>query len=234
VLVVDDESAVAPDDTHLALRQIGLDAVDVTDGTSALDLLTSRGGFDLVVVDLTQPGSAGLEVCREIRSSSPLPVVIVSDHVEVGDVVAGLELGADDYVTKPFDPRELAARIRALLRRAHRADDEILVVQDLHIDVVGAQVEQAGVIVSLTPTELRLLVELARNAGQVLTRATLLQRVWATDYLGGSRLVDVAVKRLRDKLHDAPRDSRYITTVRGAGYRLERGASDIPLQVSRS
>ena len=160
-------------------------------------------------------------MCQTIRRDSQMPIVMLTARSDVADVVTGLELGADDYLTKPFQPAELLARVRAALRRP-TADGSatLLQIQDLDIDAPGFRVTQSGRPVDLTAIEFRLLVELARNAERVVSREALLERVWGYDYLGDSRLVDMAVKRLRDKLGDDAREPRYITTVRGAGYRL--------------
>jgi two-component system response regulator MtrA len=222
VLLVEDDDAVR-ESTEMVFGRMGLVTVGVADGRAAVDALVRDGSFDLVVLDLMLPGMDGLDVCREIRRTSTIPIVMLSARDEVVDIVAGLELGADDYVTKPFDARELAARIRALLRRVEsNGDGEALRVQDVTVDVAGHRALRAERELELSATEFKLLVELVRHAGQVLTRDVLLTRIWNTDYLGDSRLVDMAVKRLRDKLDaDAP-GAHYITTVRGAGYRFER------------
>jgi two-component system response regulator MtrA len=221
VLLVEDDDVVR-ESTELVLRRMGMDTTGVADGPTALDTL-ARGRFDLVVLDLMLPGMDGLDVCREIRRRDGIPIVMLTARDDVADIVTGLELGADDYVTKPFDGRELAARIRALLRRVDgRGDGDRIEVRDLLIDLAAHRAEKAGAELVLSATEFRLLAELARHAGQVLTREALLALVWDAEYLGDSRLVDMAVKRLRDKLEDDARSARYITTVRGAGYRFER------------
>jgi len=222
VLLVEDDDAVR-ETTGLVLGRMGIDTRGVADGPAALAALTSRHPFDLVVLDLMLPGMDGLDVCREIRAKSRIPIIMLTARDGVTDIVTGLELGADDYVTKPFDGRVLAARIRALLRRVERETDVTrLEIRDLVIDLAAHRVERHGRDIDLSSTEFRLLVTLARQAGRVLTRDVLLEQVWDTDYLGDSRLVDMAIKRLRDKLEDDARSAGYITTIRGAGYRFER------------
>jgi two-component system response regulator MtrA len=177
----------------------------------------------VVVLDLLLPGVDGLEVCRELRRHSQMPVVMLTAKADTSDVVAGLELGADDYITKPFEGAELIARVRAVVRRAVSDDQSpVLDIRGLEIDPAAFSVRRDGHPVDLTATEFRLLLELARNRGQVLTREVLLERVWGYDYLGDSRLVDMAMKRLRDKIGDDPKQPVFITTVRGVGYRFER------------
>src|SRR5688500_5022799 len=169
------------------------------------------------------PALDGYEVCREIRRESRVPIIMLSARSDTVDVVVGLELGADDYVTKPFEMPELVARARAALRRAAEAPAEpALTVDDLEIDPVGFRALRKGEELALTATEFRLLHELARRPGQVFTRELLLERVWNYEYLGDSRLVDVAVQRLRAKVEDDPANPVLIRTVRGVGYRFER------------
>ena len=219
VLLVEDDRSVR-ESAALLLQRAGMRVSAVPDGRQALDEF-GRQTFDLVLLDLMLPVVDGFEVCRTIRMGSQVPIVMLTARTETTDVVAGLELGADDYVTKPFEGPELVARVRAALRR--RTVDGAsprLVVKDLDIDAAGFRLTQAGLPIELTATEFRLLVELARNVERVLSREALLEHVWGYDYLGDSRLVDMAVKRLRDKLGDDARDPRYIVTVRGAGYRL--------------
>jgi DNA-binding response OmpR family regulator len=220
VLVVEDDRSVRETVT-LLLERAGLRATAVGDGRQALEQL-SQHDFDLVLLDVMLPVVDGFQVCRSIRQDSQIPIVMLTARTDTADVVAGLETGADDYVTKPFQGPELVARVRAALRRRD-ADPSAprIQVRDLDIDASGFRLTQSGRPVELTATEFRLLLELARNAEQVISREMLLQRVWGYDYLGDSRLVDMAVKRLRDKLGDDPREPRYITTVRGAGYRLD-------------
>ena len=222
VLVVEDDPSVRETAT-LLLERAGLRVTAAGDGREALERLATHH-FDLVLLDVMLPVVDGFEVCRTIRQDSQVPIVMLTARADTADIVAGLDLGADDYLTKPFQGAELVARVRAALRR--RSADPSgprLHVGDLDIDAAGFRLTQAGRPVELTATEFRLLVELARNAERVVSREALLERVWGYDYLGDSRLVDMAVKRLRDKLGDDPRNPRYITTVRGAGYRLSAG-----------
>ena len=219
VLVVEDDRSVRETAT-LLLERAGLRVTAVGDGREALEEVAGRR-FDLVVLDIMLPIIDGFEVCRTIRRDSQVPIVMLTARSDTADVVAGLELGADDYLTKPFQPAELLARVRAALRRP-AADGSVprFQIQDLDIDTPAFRVTQSGRPVDLTATEFRLLLELARSAERVVSREALLERVWGYDYLGDSRLVDMAVKRLRDKLADDARNPRYITTVRGAGYRM--------------
>ena len=219
VLVVEDDRSVRETAT-LLLERAGLRVTAVADGRQALEEVAGHH-FDLIVLDVMLPFVDGFEVCRTIRRDSHVPIVMLTARSDTADVVTGLELGADDYLTKPFQAAELLARIRAALRRP-TADGSVtsLEVQDLDIDAAGFRVTQSGRAVDLTAMEFRLLLELARSAERVVSREELLERVWGYDYLGDSRLVDMAIKRLRDKLADDAREPRYITTVRGAGYRL--------------
>jgi len=190
------------------------------DGRRGLDRL-SAGAFDLVLLDLMMPGLDGLEVCRRIRAKSAIPIVMLTARGDETDRVVGLELGADDYVPKPFGPRELLARIRAVLRRAAPvAAGERLRIGDLEIDVDGRTVTVAGAEIVLTGIELDLLVALARRAGRVVPREALLELAGRNDTTVGERTVDVHVSHLRAKLGDDPRAPRRIKTVRGVGYVL--------------
>ncbi len=219
VLVVEDDRSVRETAT-LLLERAGLRVTAVGDGREALDEVAARR-YDVVVLDIMLPIIDGFEVCRTIRRDSQVPIVMLTARSDTADVVAGLELGADDYLTKPFQPAELLARVRAALRRPSADGSEPrLQIQDLDIDAPAFRVTQGGCPVDLTATEFRLLLELARSAERVVSREALLERVWGYDYLGDSRLVDMAVKRLRDKLADDARNPRYIATVRGAGYRM--------------
>jgi two-component system response regulator MtrA len=197
--------------------------VTAIDGQQGLASARS-GGFDAVILDVMLPLLDGFEVCREIRKFSRIPVVMLTARTDLIDVVVGLESGADDYVKKPFELPELTARLRAVLRRAAApaGEDSVIAVGRLEIDPAGFTVRRDGAELTLTATEFRLLVELAKRPGQVFTRELLLQRVWDYEYLGESHLVDVAIQRLRAKVEDDPSRPVLIKTVRGVGYRLDR------------
>ena len=219
MLLVEDDASIREIAT-LGLEQAGFRVTAVGDGREAL-IQFRQGSFDLVVLDVMLPSLDGFEVCKEIRRESQAPIVMLTARSELHDVVVGLELGADDYVTKPFELPELVARIKAVLRRAVAGPtDETIVIDDLEIDPGSFSVRRGGEEVPLTATEFRLLLELARRPKQVFTRELLLELVWNYDYLGDSRLVDVAVQRLRAKIEGDPKQPKLIHTVRGVGYRL--------------
>ena len=206
----------------LGLANAGFRVSSCADGREGLERLR-HDTFDLAVLDVMLPSLDGFEITREVRKNSRIPIVMLTARADATDVIVGLELGADDYVTKPFDMPVLVARCRAVLRRAAAEPSEpILRAGDLEVDVVGFVARKDGRDLALTATEFRLLVELVRRPGQVLTREVLLTRVWDYEYLGDSRLVDVAVQRLRAKIEDDPASPKTISTVRGVGYRLER------------
>ena len=219
VLVVEDDPSVA-EATGLLLERAGMRVVAAPDGQRALDLF-QRQRFDAIVLDIMLPIVDGFDVCRSIRQVSTVPIVMLTARVDTAEIVAGLELGADDYVTKPFSGPELVARVRAALRRV-AADEPVPTIQigTLEIDSAAFRAADGGRVLDLSATEFRLLVELARHPDRVLSREKLLERVWGYDYLGDSRLVDMAINRLRTKLGDDPKTPRYIATVRGAGYRF--------------
>ncbi|MBN2114026.1 MAG: response regulator transcription factor [Acidimicrobiia bacterium] len=218
VLLVEDDASVR-EVTQLGLQRAGFTVLAARDGNEGLSLFRSRRP-DAVVLDVMLPGRDGLEVCRAIRQESAVPVVMLTALSGTVDVVVGLEAGADDYVTKPFEMAELVARVRAVLRRAtQQSPAEIVTLGPLRIDPAGHSVEGSAGEIALTPTEFRLLLELARRPGQVFTREMLLERVWGYGYLGDSRLVDVAVQRLRAKVEPDPAHPGLIRTVRGVGYR---------------
>ena len=222
ILLVEDDPSIR-EITAIGLRTAGF-LVDVADdGQAGLDRFHA-GSYDLVLLDVMLPRLDGLEVCRAIRRSSTVPVVMLTARADTIDVVVGLEAGADDYVKKPFEVPELVARVRAAIRRAGRqaGEPERLHLGPLEIDLAGRTATRDGRDVPLTRTEFDLLVELARNAGRVLTRDVILDAVWGYDYLGDSRLVDVAIQRLRSKVEADPADPQLIQTVRGAGYKAVR------------
>jgi two-component system response regulator MtrA len=221
LLLIEDDRSIR-EVTTLALEWAGFAVTACGDGSEALRLFAQRP-YDAVLLDVMLPGSDGFEVCREIRRTHATPIVMLTARADTHDVVIGLELGADDYVTKPFEPAELVARLRAVLRRGTApAQPRLLRFGDLEIDEAGFRARRGGHDLSLTATEFRLLCELARRPGQVFTRDILLDLVWGYEFLGDSRLVDVAVQRLRGKLERDPAQPAMIATVRGVGYRFEQ------------
>ena len=219
-LVVEDDAEIR-EVAHLILERAGFDVATEGDGRQALARVR-REPFDVVVLDLMLPSLNGFEVCKEIRRDSMVPIVMLTAKTSTADVVAGLELGADDYITKPFEAAELLARVRASVRRASGGPEQwVDRFGEIEIDRSRHVVRRRGEEVPLSATEFRLLLELARHPGQVLTRQVLLERVWNYEYLGDSRLVDMAVKRLRDKLEEVPGDPQLVKTVRGVGYRFD-------------
>jgi two-component system, OmpR family, response regulator MtrA len=221
LLFVEDDRSIR-EVTSLELEQAGFQVTACGDGREGLELF-ARQRFDLVLLDVMLPGVDGLEVCREIRRGHRTPIIMLTARSSTVDVVVGLELGADDYVCKPFQPAELVARVRAVLRRGQPVDvDAVVTVGDLLIDEAAFRVIRGRTELDLTATEFRLLSVLARRPGQVFTREMLLDLVWGYEYLGDSRLVNVAVQRLRAKLEDDPAHPALIATVRGVGYRLNK------------
>ena len=222
LLLVEDDASIR-EITTLGLEQAGFRVTASGDGREGL-LCFRQGSFDLVVLDVMLPSLDGFEVCREIRRDSQTPVVMLTARTDLHDVVVGLELGADDYVTKPFELPELVARIKAVLRRSvAQPEDRVIDVDGLEIDPGAFTVKRGGEEVALTATEFRLLLELARRPKQVFTRELLLELVWNYGYLGDSRLVDAAVQRLRAKIEEDPKQPKLIHTVRGVGYRFDVG-----------
>jgi len=219
LLIVEDDERIRAS-TRLALEDEGYDVDEAGSGEVALERFTEQPS-DVVLIDLMLPGMDGFECCRQLRRTSAVPVIMVTARTDTHDVVAGLEAGADDYVTKPFVAKELAARIRALLRRARSVDEpSVLTFGDVEVRPDEGTVQRAGDEVHCTRTEFRLLCELAANPGKVLSREQLLDRVWGYDYFGDGRLVDVHIRRLRTKIEPDPANPRHILTVRGMGYKL--------------
>ena len=222
ILLVEDDPSIR-EVTAIGLGSAGFAVTTAVDGVEGLERFRADP-FDLILLDIMLPRLDGYEVTRQIRRTSTVPVVMLTARGDTMDVVVGLEAGADDYVRKPFDLPELIARIRAALRRAGTTADDVeeLRIGNLVIDVAGRSVTRDGADVPLTRTEFDLLAELVRHAGQVLSRDVLLDRVWGYDYLGDSRLVDVAIQRLRSKVETDSTNPELIQTVRGAGYKAVR------------
>jgi two-component system response regulator MtrA len=221
VLLVEDDSSIR-EIVSIGLTAAGFRVSTCVDGRQGLAMVRADG-FDVVVLDVMLPSLDGFEVCREIRTFSRVPIVMLTARTDTIDVVVGLESGADDYVKKPFELPELVARVRAVLRRGSRQPESTpFVIADVEIDPAAFTARKGGADLALTATEFRLLLELASRPGQVFTRELLVQRVWDYEYLGDAHLVDVAIGRLRAKVEDDPAMPRLITTVRGVGYRLNR------------
>ena len=222
LLIVEDEESISEPLAYM-LRGEGFEVVVAATGPDGLTAF-ERHGADLVLLDLMLPGMSGTEVCRELRQSSAVPVIILTARDDEVDKVVGLELGADDYVTKPFSHRELVARIRAVLRRQSGAAEDmgaaVLEVGPLRMDVGRHLVSVAGSQISLPLKEFELLELLMRHPGRVLTRGQLIDRVWGSDYVGDTKTLDVHVKRLRAKIEADPGAPVLLTTVRGLGYKL--------------
>ncbi len=220
ILVVEDDERIRSS-MRLALEEEGYDVVEAENGERAVELFTHEPA-DVVLIDLMLPGIDGFETCRSLRRQSTVPIIMVTARSDTHDVVAGLEAGSDDYVTKPFVAKELAARIRALLRRSRTDDaiESVLSFGDVEIEPDAGAVRRGGEEVHCTRTEFRLLCELANHPGKVLSRERLLEKVWGYDYFGDGRLVDVHVRRLRTKVEPDPANPRFILTVRGMGYKL--------------
>ena len=225
LLFIEDDDAIRLA-LSLALEDEGYSVRDAANGADGLASF-ARQPVDLVLLDLRLPDMSGFEVCRSLRAKSIVPIIIITAQTDTVDMVAGLEAGADDYVTKPVVPKELAARIRSLLRRVHLQDvplrDQTSRFGDVELRRDQGVVLKGDTEINLTKTEYRLLCEFADHAGAVLSRDQLLERVWGYEYLGDSRLVDAHVRRLRVKIEDHPDDPQLIVTARGVGYRLLLG-----------
>lgn len=222
ILIVEDEPSLSEPLSFL-LRREGYDTEIAADGREAL-IAFDREAADLVLLDLMLPGLPGTEVCRELRTRSSVPIIMLTAKDSEVDIVVGLELGADDYVTKPYSTRELLARIRAVLRRRIEVDDldeSVLEVGQVRMDVDRHAVSVGGREVVMPLKEFELLELLLRNAGRVLTRGQLIDRVWGADYFGDTKTLDVHVKRIRSKIESDPSQPVLLLTVRGLGYRFE-------------
>ncbi len=222
ILIVEDEASLSEPLSYLLTRE-GYETQVAADGVEALTEF-DRAGADLVLLDLMLPGIPGTEVCRELRQRSSVPIIMLTAKDSEVDIVVGLELGADDYVTKPYSTRELLARIRAVLRRRvdeDDLDDSVLEAGSVRMDVDRHQVMVDGREVAMPLKEFELLELLLRNAGRVLTRGQLIDRVWGADYFGDTKTLDVHVKRIRSKIEPDPSNPRMLVTVRGLGYRFE-------------
>lgn len=222
VLIVEDEKSLSEPLAFLLERE-GYEPTVVKDGPSAIREF-DRHGTELVLLDLMLPGTPGTEVCREIRTRSQVPIIMVTAKDSEVDIVVGLELGADDYVTKPYSTRELLARMRAVLRRRTDPDDETttaLAAGDVRMDLERHTVAVRGAEIAMPLKEYELLEFLMRNAGRVLTRGQLIDRVWGADYFGDTKTLDVHIKRIRSRIEKNPSEPVMLVTVRGLGYRFE-------------
>ena len=222
ILVVEDEASFSEALSYVLTKE-GFEVVVADTGDGAITAF-DKGGADLVLLDLMLPGLSGTEVCKQLRSRSAVPIIMLTAKDTEVDKVVGLELGADDYVTKPYSKAELVARIRAVLRRqgeSSGATDSLITAGPVKIDVERHQVSINDQIVSLPLKEFELLEFLVRNSGRVLTRTQLIDRVWGSDYFGDTKTLDVHVKRLRAKIESDPANPVYIQTIRGLGYKFE-------------
>jgi len=222
ILIVEDETALSEPLAFLLERE-GYDVQSVEDGPSGLAEYDANGA-DLILLDLMLPGMPGTEVCRELRTRSNVPIIMLTAKDSEIDIVVGLELGADDYVTKPYSSRELLARMRAVLRRrteAETIDDAVLESGNVRMDVDRHTVAVGGVETPMPLKEFELLELLLRNSGRVLTRGQLIDRVWGSDYFGDTKTLDVHIKRIRSRIEENPSEPRMLVTVRGLGYRFE-------------
>lgn len=228
VLVVDDEKTIVKG-LKFGLEKEGYEVVAAYDGEEALAVFAEEKP-DLVILDLMLPGADGFEVCRRLRRGSEVPIVMLTARGEDIDKILGLELGADDYVTKPFNPRELVARVKAILRRAQSAAPNpaqlrVIQVQDMQIDLFQHKVRVKDKDVDLTSKEFALLSLLASHPGRIFSREQLLEQIWGYDYYGDARTVDVHIRHLREKLEQSPGSPKLILTVWGAGYKFREGKS---------
>lgn len=220
ILVVDDEASILKV-VEYALTQEGFEVATAGSASEAESSL-AESVPDLVILDVMLPGKSGLEIARELRATSDVPILMLSARADEVDRVLGLELGADDYVTKPFSPRELVSRVKAILRRAGAATDDkaLVTVGDLRIDTLSRQVSRGDVVIRLTRTEYDILLHLARHPGTAFSREAILTALWNVSPLGDERAIDVHIHNMREKMESDPKDPEYILTVRGYGYRL--------------
>ena len=221
VLIVEDEESYR-DALGFMLEREGFEVILASDGAEGL-VQFERHGADIVLLDLMMPGLSGTEVCRRLRQRSTVPIIMVTARDAEIDKVVGLELGADDYVTKPFSHRELVARVRAVLRRGHDVElmPDVIEAAGVRMDVERHEVWVDGRPVRLALKEFELLEMLLRNAGRVMTRGQLIDRIWGADYVGDTKTLDVHVKRLRSKIESDPGNPKHLVTVRGLGYKFE-------------
>jgi len=222
ILVVEDEASFSEALAYLLTKE-GFEVSVAENGADAITEF-ARNGADLVLLDLMLPGLSGVEVCRQIRSHSQVPIIMLTAKDDEVDKVVGLEIGADDYVTKPYKSRELVARIRAVLRRqgnSEEVSESVLTAGGVSMDVERHMVSVRGANVALPLKEFELLEMLLRNAGRVLTRGQLIDRIWGSNYVGDTKTLDVHIKRIRAKIEEDPADPSIITTVRGLGYKYE-------------
>ncbi len=223
VLIVEDEPDLADPLAYL-LRREGFDVEIAENGPAALRAFDTHGA-DIILLDLMLPGMPGTEVCRQIRATSTVPIIMLTAKDSEVDIVVGLELGADDYVTKPYSSRQLLARMRAVLRRSAPSDghldERVLTAGRVTLDIDRHAVSVDGTEISMPLKEFELLEVLMRNAGRVLTRGQLLDRVWGSDYYGDTKTLDVHIKRIRSRIEENPGDPVMLVTVRGLGYRFE-------------
>ncbi|MGV8883245.1 MAG: response regulator [Rhodoglobus sp.] len=222
ILIVEDEASLSEPLAYLLERE-GYETAIAEDGPAAL-VEFDRAGADLVLLDLMLPGLSGTEVCRELRTRSSVPIIMLTAKDSEVDIVVGLELGADDYVTKPYSTRELLARIRAVLRRRVETDDDddqVLEAGTVRMDIERHTVSVDGKETAMPLKEFELLELLLRNSGRVLTRGQLIDRVWGADYFGDTKTLDVHIKRIRSKIEAVPSEPTMLVTVRGLGYRFE-------------
>jgi DNA-binding response OmpR family regulator len=224
VLIVEDDAAMR-DMVGYALAEEGMEVEAVADGESALEIFSSSGPFDLVILDIMLPGIDGVTVCKELTSKSDVPVIMLTARDDETSVVVGLEVGADDYVTKPFSHRELVSRVRATLRRRRidartSSQQERIEFPGLVLDLTRRQVVAQGTLVELTASQFNILALLASHPGWVYSRAQIMATVWGTDFSGDSRAADMQVRNIREKIEPDPKNPRYVLTARGMGYKF--------------